>query len=100
MAARATLPLNAALCRMRVLFIVSLLLLLGAGALYATLAAGPNLGSSSFCGRVRREEAGYVVVSSGKGRWHRLVIGPARSEAKPVRSTAPLVSPPTSALQS
>jgi len=43
-APRATLALNAALCRMRVLFIVLLLLLRGAGAVYTTLAAGPNLG--------------------------------------------------------
>jgi len=38
------LALNAALCRMRVLFIVFLLLLRGAGAVYTTLAAGPNFG--------------------------------------------------------
>src|SRR6187551_3519795 len=44
MAARATLALNAALCRIRVLFIVLLLLLRGAGAVYTTLAAGPNFG--------------------------------------------------------
>jgi hypothetical protein len=36
--------LNAALCRVRVVFIVLLLLPREAGAVYTTLAAGPNFG--------------------------------------------------------
>jgi hypothetical protein len=59
--------LNAALCRMRVLFIVLLLLLRGAGAVYTTLAAGPNFGILFMLAEARFLENGDFLYTTTKG---------------------------------